>query len=79
MIQMALQTLAFAMLFSAGIRRIHQQILERNVPKSSVDAARDSLPHFKSCCRVFGYWAACALVEAVLLEGIFELLEYTLF
>lgn len=74
-----LQTLAVSTLLLGGVRRVRQQIIERHIPKSSVDLARESIPHLKSCGKSLAYWSVCALVEAVLLEGIFELLEYTLF
>ncbi len=79
LVQILLQIVAVSMLLLGGVRRVRRQIIERHIPKSSMDLARESIPHLKNCGKSLAYWAACALVEAVLLEGIFELLEYTLF
>ena len=79
LIQMLMQVLPLCMLLIAAARRLRQQVLERNIPKSSIEATRDSFPHMKECMRAFGCWAAFAFMESVFLDGIFELLEYTLF
>ena len=79
LLQLSMQTIAISLLFLISIRQIGQQMRERNIPKSSIEIGRQSLPYLKQYAIHFGYWAIFALIESVLLDGVFEVLEYTLF
>ncbi|MEY8381928.1 hypothetical protein AALG83_01995 [Christensenellaceae bacterium 44-20] len=79
LLQLLMQSIAISLLFLISIRQISQQLRERNIPKSSVELGRQSLPYLKQYAIHLGYWAIFALIEAVLLDGVFEVLEYTLF
>ena len=79
LLQLLMQSIAVSLLFLISIRQIGQQLRERNIPKSSVELGRQSLPYLKQYAIYLGYWAIFALLEAVLLDGVFEVLEYTLF
>ena len=79
LLQLLMQTIALSMLFLISIRQIGQQLRERNIPKSSIEIGRQSLPYLKQYAVYLGIWAVFALIESVLLDGVFEVLEYTLF
>ncbi len=79
LLQLLMQTIAISLFFLISMKQIGQQLRERNIPKSSVEIGRQSLPYLKQYAIRLGYWAIFALVESVLLDGVFEVLEYTLF
>ena len=79
LLQLLMQTIAISLFFLISMKQIGQQLRERNIPKSSVEIGRQSLPYLKQYAIRLGYWAIFALAESVLLDGVFEVLEYTLF
>ena len=79
LLQLLMQTIAISLFFLISMKQIGQQLRERNIPKSSVEIGRQSLPYLKQYAIRLGYWAIFALAESVLMDGVFEGLEYTLF